>query len=64
VLKQHIEDKEENTENNSISEFNMESLLDFNPLRTKHTCAIKGFSAYRTVNTFQFGYQNQSLNDI
>jgi hypothetical protein len=33
-----------------------------NPLKTKRVCFIQGLSAYRAVNTLEFGYKNQSLN--
>jgi hypothetical protein len=36
----------------------------FNPLRTKRICFIQGYSPYRAVNTFRFGYTNQSVNDV
>jgi hypothetical protein len=34
----------------------------FNPLKTKGICFRQRLSAYRAVNTFHFGYKNQSLN--
>jgi hypothetical protein len=40
----------------------LDTLLEFNPLKTKRVCFIYGLSAYRAVNTLHFGYKNQSLN--
>jgi hypothetical protein len=37
-------------------------MSDVNPLKMKHVCSIYELSAYRAVNTFHFGYKNQSLN--